>query len=186
LRTSLKIKFNFFAVYLLFITVPFIQLNRYLINNRKLIPSSEFDSINGEANDLFTRKEKFILRFMGADSMTNDELLREATRRFNAHQIENGRLLCRKIINISPNYTDARLLLGNSYIWQGNFKDGRSILEVAFKRNPNSEQTLVAIIKSFEWEGVPCPDIWLEQAKRFSQTSIVWGNLKNNKTNEKK
>jgi tetratricopeptide (TPR) repeat protein len=58
------------------------------------------------------------------------------------------RLICKKALLSSPNYEDMRLLMGRTYLWQGDYETARKYFEESRDRSPNSGQPWKALIEN--------------------------------------
>jgi lipoteichoic acid synthase len=88
-----------------------------------------------------------ILHVIGTDSMNPEQLLAFAQQKARENRYEMVRLICKKALLSSPNYEDMRLLMGRTYLWQGDFETARKYFEESRKRTPNSGQPWKALIE---------------------------------------
>ncbi len=66
-----------------------------------------------------------------------------------------ARILCRRILEDRPDYMDARLLLGNTYGWQNEFDEARSIYVEIFEYDNANKPGLIALANLEIWAQKP-------------------------------
>lgn len=102
-----------------------------------------------ELND----EEKAVVKFYKVDTIGVDSALKVAyTLAFDGDRIK-ARALCKEILNRTPNYTDARILLGRTYAWDGMYAKAIEVLKQAVKRNPNYDDVYIALSDAYRWSG---------------------------------
>ena len=69
---------------------------------------------------------------VASGSFNYDEALRIATQMAWDGQYDQSRLLCNRILRDKPEYVDARLLLGNTYSWNKQYREARDIYYTIF------------------------------------------------------
>lgn len=69
---------------------------------------------------------------------------------FSGKRVE-ARLLARKILEVTPNYTEARTLVGRTYAWDGKYDSARIELELALSFNEKNEDATNALIDLELW-----------------------------------
>ncbi len=94
----------------------FKQINKYVIDKNRLFPKTEEmadDEITAEDIEAFRRIDS-----LGLDLEKLYFLARQKA--FNK-EIDEARLICRRILASSPNFHDTRVLLGRTYAWNNDY-----------------------------------------------------------------
>ena len=99
---------------------------------------------------------------------------------------EDARLLCKRVLRDKPGYVDARLLLGNTYAWTGNYEEARRVYYQVFDYDNVNKAAMLSLADVEIWSGHPAAamnvcesalvyypydkEIWLKYAKASMQT----------------
>ncbi|MEX2602054.1 MAG: sulfatase-like hydrolase/transferase [Balneolaceae bacterium] len=67
----------------------------------------------------------------------------------------DARILLRRILQESPNFHDARLLLGRTYGWEGEYADAALHFDEVLRRNPELLDAYIATTDLQYWQEVP-------------------------------
>jgi lipoteichoic acid synthase len=122
----------------------FKQNNLYAVNQNKLYDSKEVKKVEF----VFTAAQRLILKSIGADTLNPEQLYAAAQFNVQQNRFDTARLIAKKALLTSPNYTDIRLLLGRTHAWDGNYDSARTCFKEAVRRVPNSEQAWRALIEN--------------------------------------
>jgi YaiO family outer membrane protein len=80
-----------------------------------------------------------------------DELFSIAQEKAFNKQYEDARTMLRLILQKSPSYHDARVLLGRTYAWDGKYDSARTELQQVLAEDPSSQEAFNALIDAFLW-----------------------------------
>lgn len=131
----------------------FRQLNQYVCSQNKLLKSSsEFAPAAGNTN-LFSPLEKKQIDSLSGGFKEPDTLFARARRLAFTGMYPPARLLCRRILEDSPNYHDVRVLYGRTYAWEKNFVLAMPAFAEVIRRNPSFEDAYLAWIDAETWAG---------------------------------
>ncbi|MBT3244567.1 MAG: tetratricopeptide repeat protein [Bacteroidetes bacterium] len=83
---------------------------------------------------------------VASGSFNYDEALRIATQMAWDGQYDQSRLLCNRILRDKPEYVDARLLLGNTYSWNKQYREARDIYYTIFDYENANIDALKALV----------------------------------------
>ena len=84
---------------------------------------------------------------------TSDELFADARSLAFSGKREEARKLCQIILERSPNYYDARLLMGRTYAWDGRYDLARNEIKLVVDAKPDYEDARDALIDVERWSG---------------------------------
>lgn len=101
----------------------------------------------------FTGEEKEYLENTQPEKLNSDLLYLKARELAFEKKYFESRTLSRYILNKSPNYHDARILLARTFAWNGNYDTARFFLQQVLERSPNYEDALMASIDIEYWSG---------------------------------
>lgn len=89
----------------------------------------------------------------GLDTTAIDDLLFAARDlAFDKHYNE-ARICLKYLLNKSPNYSDARILLGRTFAWDGQYEVAEMHFSTAIHRNPTYEDAYIASADNYKWSG---------------------------------
>jgi phosphoglycerol transferase MdoB-like AlkP superfamily enzyme len=126
----------------------FKQKNQYVFKERKLYKNDQGTVASTVKREfLFSQVEQAELRRLGTDSLNPEQLFGKAQKSAKAKRYDEARLICKKALILSPNYTDIRLLLGRTYLWEGDYDMARKCFEESIRRSPTSGQSKKALIE---------------------------------------
>lgn len=110
---------------------------------------------NGPASNVFTftNEEESYLNTLQAEKLGSDVLYRQARALAVEKKYTECRALARFVLNKSPNYHDARILLARTFAWDGHYDTARYFLKQVLGRSPNYEDGLMASIDVEYWSG---------------------------------
>jgi len=91
----------------------------------------------------------------GNQSFNFDLAVKAAQENLAAGNYEEARVLCRRVLRDVPDYNDARLILGNSYAFEGNYEDARRIYLELFDFNQAYKPGLMALANLEIWDRRP-------------------------------
>ncbi|OIQ30114.1 MAG: sulfatase [Bacteroidetes bacterium MedPE-SWsnd-G2] len=128
----------------------FKSMNAYVTQNKKIFPDS--------LNIYITPKKKFTEQQLNqiavySEGKTYDDLLLVARDLSHNKEFDKAILLCDYILNEYPNYTDAIVLKGRSYAWQGEYALAEPCFNEAQKRSPFYDDSYMAILDMYWWSG---------------------------------
>jgi lipoteichoic acid synthase len=129
----------------------FKQVNQYVFANNKIYNDSLVSAVRPEFE--FTRKEAFMLKAVGADTLAPDDMFWLARKYIFAKHYYMGRLICQKALLTSPNYSDIRVMLGRSYSWNGEYAEARKQFIESIRRMPDCSDAYSALIDMEIWAG---------------------------------
>lgn len=127
----------------------FRQVNRYVTSSGRLYPGGV-----AAAADLTeaTRDDSLFLS-LGLHRKTPTESFVVARQLAVKGEYESGRRIARRVLRESPNFHDARTLLGRAYGWEGRYDEARAILEALARRAPEYIDGRAALIDVELWSG---------------------------------
>ena len=134
-----------------------LQLNsemEQLCKENLLLPDS-MPTLNFNHLEIFeiNRFDEEWLIEKGLDTTAIDNLLFTARDfAFDKHYIE-ARLCLKYLLNKSPNYSDARILLGRTYAWDDQFNVAEKHFMTAIHRDPTYEDAYIALADNYKWSG---------------------------------
>ncbi|MEQ8531407.1 MAG: tetratricopeptide repeat protein, partial [Imperialibacter sp.] len=76
------------------------------------------------------------------------------------------------LLNNSPNYSDARILIGRTFVWEGKYSQATPILQEAQRRSPNYEDVYQALADVYFWsEQTDSSRLWVDEGlERFPKS----------------
>jgi len=130
--------------------MAFKKMNAYVTQRNKIFP----DSLNVYvapkikfSEDQLTIIKKF------SEGKNFDELLYIARDLSFKKEYKTTRLLCDYILNEFPNYTDARILKGRTFAWEGEYAKSEIELLSSIQRSPFYDDPYLAILDMYWWSG---------------------------------
>lgn len=125
----------------------FKQQNAYVFKQNKLYKEDKSGKgLNREF--VFTAHDLALLHLLGADSINAEQLYTLAQIKARENRFNETRLICKRALQLSPGYTDIRLLLGRTYLWEGDYATARKYFEDCIRRSPTSAQSRKALIEN--------------------------------------
>lgn len=125
-----------------------------LCNENLLVPDT-MTALNFNQLQIFEINkfdEEWLLE-KGLDTIAIDNLLFTARDlAFDKHYIE-ARVCLMYLLNKSPNYSDARILLGRTYAWDGKHEEAEKHFMTALHRDPTYEDAYIALADNYKWAG---------------------------------
>ncbi len=105
-------------------------------------------------------------------SINTDSLLREAQQSAAQKNYELARKQADMVISLAPDYTDAYILIGQTFAWEGNYDAARAKL-IPLLETDNSKATVLQVLSSVElWAGQYAKSIfYADQALAVSPAS---------------
>lgn len=125
----------------------FKKKNQYVFKEHKLYRDSLMIPVK-PMEFIFSSNEITIIQSLGLDTLNPEQLFALAQQKSRANDFEQTRLICKKALINSPNYTDVRLLLGRTFYWEGNYERAMKNFEECRKRNPNNEEVWIAMVEN--------------------------------------
>ncbi|PKQ64400.1 hypothetical protein BZG02_06185 [Labilibaculum filiforme] len=86
-------------------------------------------------------------------SNNNSEEFEQARGMAFAGDREKARSICYGILSRTPNFYDARILIGRTYAWDKNFKQAREELQIVLDEDYDNRDAIFAIIDTEKWDG---------------------------------
>ncbi len=99
----------------------------------------------------FTKDEEDFFNANEVEKSDADRLFVQARDLAFEKKYSESRALARYILNNSPNYHDARILLARTFAWEGNYDTARYFLRQVLERSPRYEDALMASIDVAYW-----------------------------------
>lgn len=126
----------------------FQRMNQYVTQQNKLLKLSDdqklkYDQISSDTEFL---RENGLMQY---DANKLFEIARDSAFHNN---FEYARILLRHVVRVTPDFHDARILLGRTYAWSGDYSSALPIFEETLKRAPNYQEVYVAIADLFYWQ----------------------------------
>jgi lipoteichoic acid synthase len=126
----------------------FKQLNRYVLENNKV------DSVGDQLDQFtFSTKEKIFLESQKVPQANSDQQFEKAKILAYSKQYNESRACLKYLLNSSPNFHDARVLLARTYGWSGVYDSATLYLEQTLKRSPRYADAYVALADVAYWKG---------------------------------
>ncbi len=124
----------------------FKEINKYVIDENKLFPKTE-----EMMDDEITPED--ILAFKRIDSLGLDleQLFFLARQKAFNKQIDESRLICRRILSSSPNYHDTRVLLGRTFAWNNDYMTAKRIFNEVIRRDETYVDAYTALADAQLW-----------------------------------
>lgn len=64
---------------------------------------------------------------------------------------DEARAACKEILMEQPDYYDARILIGRSFAWDGNFEEARKELQLVLDQDFDNKDAILAMIDVEHW-----------------------------------
>lgn len=127
----------------------FKQLNTYVTSQDKIIPPNKSPTKSVSSTQFTAEQQKKI------DDLTKDLALDQVfqiarEKAFNGDRI-TARLLCEFILNTLPNHVDARVLMGRTLAWDGDYTKAEVAFLEAIKRFPFYDDPYLALLDLYWW-----------------------------------
>lgn len=97
---------------------------------------------------IFSSTELHIIQQLGLDTLNPEQLFALAQLKASENDYVKARLICRKALKNSHDYGDARLLLGRTYYWEGNYEQAKKFFEEQKKRTPDNKEVWTVLIEN--------------------------------------
>lgn len=81
----------------------------------------------------------FLTPSYAQNQVDSDSLFKEARTVAFSGEYEASRRLCRRALKLNPEHSDAALLIGKSYSWEGKYDSARLVLQNIVDKHPSSE-----------------------------------------------
>lgn len=128
----------------------FKKVNEYVCTKNKLYnDSSTVLTVKAEFD--FTSEEENLYAGILKQNLDKEQLLLLAREKATEQHRDEARLICKKLLSLSPNYHDARVLLGRSYAWDGQYDKARSCFRETIRRQPQYQDAYQAWIDVERW-----------------------------------
>lgn len=168
--------------------MAFKKMNAYVTQRKKIFP----DSLNTTTSFRTTFTEEQVLMLNQYTPGKNfDELFIIARDHAFEKDYKTAFLISDYILNEFPNYSEARVLKGRIYAWQGDYENAEKTLFNALERTPFSGDVYVALLDMYWWSNqdqkskfifkeavknkLENPDIPFKMAKAYSRIDEVEG-----------
>ncbi|MFZ4621234.1 MAG: sulfatase-like hydrolase/transferase [Bacteroidota bacterium] len=137
----------------------FKEINKYVVDENKLFPKTE------ELMDDDVTPED-IIAFQRIDSLGLDleKLFFLARQKAFNKEIDESRLICRRILFASPNFHDTRVLLGRTYAWNNDYRTAKRLFNDVISRDETYIDAYSALADAELWSDSAA--VSLEVAKR--------------------
>lgn len=126
----------------------FRQVNRYVTSRDRLYPGTTAAVDLGES-----AREDSLFLSLGLHRKTPTESFVVARQLAVEGEYQSGGRIVRRLLRDSPNFHDARTLLGRIYGWEGRYDEARVILEALARRAPEYVDARAALIDVELWSG---------------------------------
>ncbi|MBQ0767832.1 MAG: sulfatase-like hydrolase/transferase [Bizionia sp.] len=162
--------------------MAFKKMNAYVTQRKKIFPESLITTTSFRTT--FTEEEVLILN-QYTPGKNFDELFIIARDHAFEKDYKTAFLISDYILNEFPNYSEARVLKGRIYAWQGDYENAEKTLFNALERTPFSGDVYVALLDMYWWSNqdqkskpvfiealknkVENPDISFKMAKAYSR-----------------
>lgn len=124
----------------------FKQINKYVFARNQIYHDSL--SVLRQQEFSISALERLTITFMGIDTMNADQMFYAARKRAEVKQFDNVRLICKWCLLTNPNFTDIRLMLARTYLWQGNYHEAHKHFAECVKRSPLNREAWREIINN--------------------------------------
>ncbi|GHN01751.1 hypothetical protein WSM22_32400 [Cytophagales bacterium WSM2-2] len=126
----------------------FQSASTYAFENNKL------DKVQTKRTTLFAfnAKEKKYLSDSGITKLNPDDQFVKARARAFAKDYFKSRAISKNILNKSPNYHDARILLARTFAWDGKYDSAKLFLEQTIQRAPTYADAYAALSDVYFWK----------------------------------
>jgi lipoteichoic acid synthase len=123
------------------------RVGAYVTTRDRVLPGSAKDS----ASQRLAAHDDSVIATYNLGTNQPEALFKIARERALAGNYESARTIARKLLRDSPNYHDARALLGRTYAWQRRFDEARAILRELVERAPEYSDGWVALADVEVW-----------------------------------
>lgn len=123
--------------------------NNYATTNNALYENVEFED-NVREYYAFDANQKSLLTQINSDSINSDSLIALAQGFMKADKYDTAITVLKYTLNRSPNYADARILLGRIYYWQDKLELSEKELSIAVVRSPQYKDGYRALTDCLE------------------------------------
>ncbi|WP_416866874.1 MAG: sulfatase-like hydrolase/transferase [Imperialibacter sp.] len=129
---------------------------------------------SGQSNQQFTFSDTALqwIKDMGVKQMGSDSQFYFARELAHNKEYERARWAAGYLLNNSPNYSDARILIGRTFAWEGQYSQATPILQEAQRRSPNYEDVYQALADVYFWsEQTDSSRLWVDKGlERFPKS----------------
>jgi lipoteichoic acid synthase len=154
----------------------FKRLNAYLTQKDKIISKSS--SINSKKAISFSKDELItIKKLINPENDWDKNFMVARDLAFNKER-KKALLVCNYILNEKPNFSDARILKGRIFAWEGDYKNAEKELLDVIKRTPFYYDSYNALMDVYKWSDQN------EKAIAIGQKAIK-NEIKNDEINQK-
>lgn len=101
----------------------------------------------------FTDREKEYIEDQNLAGLKPDEAFKKGQELAFAKNYDQSRIVLRYLLNKSPNYHDARILLGRTFAWNSGYDSAKSFYDEVLKRSPSYDDAYSAYSDVDYWEG---------------------------------
>ena len=126
----------------------FISANNYAITNNKLYPSNVVgrgDAERESDDSLFARIDRL--------KLTSEQLfMRARDTAFRGHY-EESRGICRRLLDIDPEFHDVRTLMGRTFAWSKRYTEASDCFQEVIRRAPNYGDAYFGLAQVEYWSG---------------------------------
>ena len=129
--------------------LDFKSMNHYVTSENKIIRVPE-DLLQRRAQII--EEESFFIDNRLQETGT-EELFYIARDEAFEGEYTRARVILRKVLRESPNFYDARLLLGRTYAWDGDYAEAHNSFSEVRRRNPDLTETYEALADLYYWQG---------------------------------
>ncbi len=126
----------------------FISANMYAVANNKLYPSNVVGrggAVKESDDTIFARIDRL--------KLTSDRLFYLARDTAFRGYYDQAREICRRLLEIDPEYHDVRTLMGRTYAWSRRFTEASECFEEVIRRSPNYGDAYFALAQVEQWSG---------------------------------
>jgi lipoteichoic acid synthase len=126
----------------------FIAANMYVVTNNKLYPSNVVgrgDAVRESDDSLFARIDRL--------KLTSEQLfLRARDTAFHGF-FEESRGICRRLLDIDPEFHDVRTLMGRTFAWSKRYTEATECFQEVIRRAPNYGDAYFGLAQVEYWSG---------------------------------
>ncbi|MES2630144.1 MAG: sulfatase-like hydrolase/transferase, partial [Bacteroidota bacterium] len=164
----------------------FRQVNLLVCEKNRLFNGKTAAAVT--ASYTLTPGDKTFLQASGIGKLGVDDQFFKARDLAFDGKYEQSRIVLKNILNSSPNYSDVRILLGRTYLWQDRYDDARKELKEAARRSPAYQDVYIALVDCENYAGRPdSARFWLDEGmKNADETTTLAQKGKSVKTIPKK
>jgi tetratricopeptide (TPR) repeat protein len=124
----------------------FRQINKYVIDQNKLYPVT-IELMDDE----ITPEDLLAFRRIDSLSLDMDKLFMLAREKAFAKEIDEARLICRRVLAAAPNFHDVRTLLGRTYAWNKDYETAKRLFRNVIERNETYIDAYTALADAQLW-----------------------------------